>query len=84
MPKKKPLTKEEREAKNLARNLKNMESKKLKLEKAKSKIKKKWTKKDFAKYYKESRELSDYTCPSSGIVKSRYFKKKNKQLNFRT
>ncbi len=37
-------------------------------------VKKVWTKKDFAEYYKESRELSDYTCSKNGTVKSRYSK----------
>jgi len=40
--------------------------------------KKTWTKKDFANYYKESKELSDYSCSKSGIVESRYAKKKKK------
>lgn len=39
-------------------------------------IKKKWTKADYAEYYKESRELSDYTCSKNGVVENRY-KKKN-------
>lgn len=33
--------------------------------------KKKWAKKDFADYFKESRELSDFTCKKQGIVESR-------------
>lgn len=76
MPKKKPLTKEKREAKNLARNLKNMKAKKLKHENAKGKTKKKWTEKDSAEYYKESGKMSDYSCPNRGIVESRYSRKK--------
>lgn len=29
--------------------------------------KKNWSKSDFSKYFKESRELSDYSCAKSGI-----------------
>lgn len=36
--------------------------------------KKKWSKSDFSNYFKESRELSDYSCAKSGIVKSKYKK----------
>ncbi len=38
--------------------------------------KKKWAKKDFADYFKESRELSDFTCKKGGIVESRRKKMK--------
>jgi hypothetical protein len=38
--------------------------------------KKKWTKSDFARYYKESKALSDYSCSRSGIIQSRETKKK--------
>ena len=34
--------------------------------------KKKWTKKDYAKYFKSSDELSDYTTSKNGVVKNRY------------
>jgi len=40
------------------------------------KRKKKWTKKDYAKYFKSSDELSDYSTNKGGIVKSRYSNKK--------
>ena len=37
--------------------------------------KKKWDKKAYAEYFKESNELSDYSCSKRGIVESRYKKK---------
>jgi len=42
------------------------------------KKKKKWSKKDYAKYFKSSDNLSDYSTSKNGIVKSRYGKKKKK------
>lgn len=30
-----------------------------------------WTKKDYAEYFKESRELSDYSCSKNGIIENR-------------
>jgi len=42
------------------------------------KRKKKWTKKDYAKYFKSSDTLSDYSTSKNGIVVSKYSKKKKK------
>lgn len=45
-----------------------------------------WTKKDYADYFKESRELSDYSCSKNGIIENRFKKnnsKKIKQNNMR-
>lgn len=36
--------------------------------------KKKWARADFAKYYKTSDELSDFTCSKSGVIKKRFKK----------
>ena len=42
--------------------------------------KKVWTKKDYARYFKESRELSDYTCKKQGTIEYRQkSKRKNKR-----
>lgn len=71
---KKRLTKKQKDAKNEGRNLKKIE-KEIKLNNSTSKKKKKvWTNKEVSNYYKESRELSDYSCPNNGIVESRYTK----------
>ncbi|QOY55167.1 hypothetical protein HUE87_02700 [Candidatus Sulfurimonas marisnigri] len=79
MKKKKALTKEEREAKNLTRNLKNMNKNKKKMEekvaKNKSGNSKEWSKEKYNQYFTESNRLSDYSCPKGGIVKSKYRKK---------
>lgn len=80
MAKKKPLTKEEREAKNLARNLKNMEVNKAKHEKAKAKKKQKtWTHRDIENYFNHNKQKDDFSCSKSGIVESRYASTKKKK-----
>lgn len=73
MARKKPLTKEEQEAKNLARNLKNNAKNKIvKVKKAKH-----WTKGDYEQYYAESEKLSDYTCGKGGVIAVRSGKPNN-------
>lgn len=46
------------------------------IDESKKNKKKVWTKKDYAEYFKESRELSDYTCSKNGVVKNKFKKKK--------
>lgn len=42
--------------------------------------KKVWTKKDYAEYFKESRELSDYTCGKQGVVEYKIKSKKKSKV----
>lgn len=58
---------------NLSKNLAKIEAKKEREAKRKEKMKAKgkkikWGKKAYSKYFKESKELSDYTCPKHGII----------------
>jgi hypothetical protein len=77
LKKKKVLSKKEQEAKNLRRNLAKMEQKKALEEKKKKKkkgFKKSWSQKDIDSYLKKNSKPEDFSCPSGGIVKSRYSK----------
>jgi len=46
-----------------------------KIKKKSSEKKKVWNKKAYAEYFKESRELSDYSCSKRGITENKYSKK---------
>lgn len=58
---------------SLSKNLAKIKAKKEREAKREAKMKAKgkkikWSKKAYSKYCRESKELSDYTCPKYGIV----------------